>query len=299
MAHRRRKKSPNLGTVPGQVVPISNGGHQLVSKGAAQTLLRGEIARALQDKDDYLSTFEGQQAGVPGMGSAPEVRHEPAGGVFTKFLHPAFTIMEFLRRSLPEEGWFDPGVNPRNPIQFQLGSFQVPSGLALWLYDYEYKVFRPSGVDPGDFIPAEVGRYSNQIGFDVTLSGKRDAQLSIQLDPQTTSLSRQEFEQQGNTGGASIFGNPPTASSAFDRATANSFASTAGPGTSLLPNRPNKFGPRGGPWTLVADEGTRVALNVVIFNRIRSPLAAVEGRLGGYLIQRQVSSSLINRVRPR
>lgn len=298
MAHRRKKKPLKSG-VSGQVVPFSNGGNEFVSQGAAKALLKGEIARALQEKDEYLSTFEGQQAGVPGMGPGPEVRHEPAGGVFKEFLHPAFTIMEFLRRSLPEEGWFNSKVNPRNPIQFQLGSFTVPQGLTLWLFDYEYRVLRNSGVDPGDFIPAETGRYSNQIGFDLTLNGRRDANLSLQLDPQSSSLSRQEFEQSGGTVASSIFGLPPTPTSAFERATANSFASTAGAGTSLLPNRPNKFGPRGGPWTLVAVEGTQVSMNVVIFNRIRSPLAAVEGRLGGYLIQRQVSSSLIQRVRPR
>lgn len=286
MAHRRRKKPAN--------------GQQAFTKlpqNQAQSLVRGALARAAEDQQEYYSAFEGQQTGVPGMGSAPELQHIPALGVFKDFLHPAFTIFEYLNRSLPEEGWYDPSISPSNPFKFQLGSFTVPQNQALWLFDYEFTVYRQSGIDPGDFVRAEDGRYANQIGTDITISQRREASLRFQLDPQNISATRQEFEKNvpeidGRTGQLN-----PT--DAFNRAASNDFATTAGPGTSLQPLRSNKFGPRDGPWTLVADEGARVALNVVIFNRIRSPLAFIEGRQAGYLIHRQVSSALIQRVRPR
>lgn len=289
MGHRRPRRSG--------LSPNGEAAFRTLPRQQAETLVRGALARAQETKDEYYSEFEGQQTGVPGMGPAPELRHEPAKGVFTKFLHPGFTIFEQLRRALPEEGWFDSSINPQNPFQFQLGAFTVPPGVALWLFDYEFTIYRPSGVDPGDFVRAENGRFSNQIGFDITVSRKRDANISFQLDPQPVSVSRQEFERAVPEVSGRRGAQQPT--SAFDRAGANSFASTAGAGTSLLPARPNRFGPRDGPWTLIADEGAKVALNVVIFNRVRAPISTIEGRQAGYLLNRQVTSSLINRVRPR
>ena len=80
---------------------------------------------------------------------------------------------------------------------------------------------------------------------------------------------------------------------------ARTFASTASPGTSLLPRRPGVQGPRGGPFTFVVDEGASIGLNVVIFNALTSPIAAIGGRLAGYLIHTNLSSALLQRVRPR
>jgi hypothetical protein len=243
-------------------------------------------------RDEADSAYIGQEAGVPGMGVTPLLAHEPGGRVVHQLLHPAFSILEQLYRILPEEGWFSAAVSPRNPVQFELGSFEVPRGQALWLTDYEFSVYRPSGVDPGDWVKSTNSRFSNVMGFDVTVSGSRISNLSYQLDPVPVALSRQSFE--------APVGAPRVATAAaFDRAQANSFASTAGAGTSLLPVRRQTQGPEGGPFTFVVGQGAQVALSCVIFNPIPSPVTCVEGRQAGYLIHENLSESLLNRVRPR
>lgn len=241
-------------------------------------------------QDNAATAHFGQEAGVPGMGRAPALQHQPGGRVVQDLLHPSFSIFEQLYRVLPEEGWFSPLVSPTTPVQFQLGAFEVPRNQALWLTDYEFSVYRPSGVDPGDFVQAAQGRFSNVLGFDITISGQRDANLSYQLDPVPVVLQRQEFE--------APIGNPRSPA-AFNRAAANSFASTAGPGTSLLPVRRQTQGPEGGPFTFVVGEGSQVALNCVIFNTVPSPLSAIQGRHAGYLLHQNVSEALLNRIRPR
>jgi hypothetical protein len=234
----------------------------------------------------------GQEAGTPGQGAPPSLVHAPGGALVEGLLHPSFSILERLYRVLPDEGWFSPAVSPTRPIQFELGSFLVPENQSLWLFDYEFTVFRPSGVDPGDFVAAAAGRFSNVMGFDVTISGSRASNLAYGLDPAPVSLTRQAFAAP-----PSPFGPTPTAD--FNRAAVNSFASTASPGTSLLPVRSTVQGPRDAPFTLVARQGSQVSLSCVIFNTVTAPIAAIQGQLAGYLLHTNLSESLLNRVRPR
>lgn len=263
----------------------------VVSRAAAAAVVRDAQGEIKSRQQRIASEFQGQQAGPPGLGEPPTLTHEPGGAVVHDLLHPAFTIHETLDRVLPEGGWFDPDLSPQRPVQFQLGAFTVPKGQSLWLFDYQFQIYRPSGVDPGDFLPAAPGRFSNQIGFDVTVGGSRNASLSLQLAPQPVSLARQAF--------APPIGFDAATQDQFNRASAGNFASTASPGNSLLPVRPNVMGPRGMPFTLVAGEGSVVALNVVIFNTVRSPISTIEGRQAGYLIATNTSTALLNRVRPR
>jgi hypothetical protein len=269
---------------------------------AAAALVREAQGETAEREEQLQSEFFGQQAGVPGMGDAPELRHEPGASVLAnKLLHPAFQIMEREYRALPEQGWFTPDVNPKRPIEFQLGSFEVPRNQALWLTDYQFQVFRPSGVDPGDFVVAAPGRFSNQIGFDISARGKRQSNISYQLDPQPVFQGRPEYQPQITPPSGFFAGPGPGTGAAdpFNNAAARTFASTASPGTSLLPRRPNVQGPRGGPFTFVVGEGAAVSLNVVIFNALTSPIAAIGGRLAGYLLHVNLSSALLQRVRPR
>jgi len=253
---------------------------------------RRERARALRGID----AREGQDAGVPGMGEPPALVHEPGLSVMRRLLHPVFTPFEFLRRIQPKDGWFSPTVDPQHPVQFQLGSFTVPQNQLALVMDYEFAVYRPSGIDPGDFVRAANGRFSNQMGFDVTIDGVRPANTSFQLVPQPAPVARQQFEPPFIAPSA---GAGPAQNEAFVRARANSFAATAGPGTAMLPLRPNVLGPRSGPFTFIADQSSQVALACVIFNRLRSPISCVEGRLAGFLIETQVANAILNRVRPR
>jgi hypothetical protein len=270
---------------------------------AAAALVQEARGEHEEREERLQSEFFGQQAGVPGMGDAPALYHEPGASVLAnKLLHPAFQIMEREFRALPEQGWFAPEVNPKRPIEFQLGAYQVPRNQVLWLTDYQFQVFRPSGVDPGDFVVAAPGRFSNQMGFDISVRGKRQSNISYQLDPQPVFEGRPEFQPQITppSGGGFAGPGPGTgASDPFNNAAARTFASTASPGTSLLPRRPNVQGPRGGPFTFVIGESAAVGLNVVIFNSLTSPVAAIGGRVAGYLIHTNLSSALLQRVRPR
>ena len=273
------------------------------SPAAAATLARiaGELGTGVSLEEDarrarLLSSYEGQDAGVPGQGAPPILVHDPGGSVLRHLLHPVFTPFEFLRRIQPENGWFGAAVTPSHPVQTQIGSFGVPAGQLALVMDYEFAVYRPSGIDPGDFIRAANGRFSNQLGFDITVDGTRPANTSFQLVPQPAPVARQEFEPDVIVPGT---GAGPAAAAAFRRAAASSYAGTAGTGTALLPARPNVLGPRSGPFTFIADEGAQVALSTVVFNRLRSPISCIEGRVAGFLIQTQVANAILNRVRPR
>jgi hypothetical protein len=231
---------------------------------------------------------EGQSAGPSGLGQEPQLFHQPGGDIVEGLVHPTFGIIERLFRKLPEESFFLPSVSARKPVQFGIGSFQVPESTAFWLWDYEFSIYRPSGIDPGDTIKAAEGRFSGFMGFDITFNGRRLSDLRYELDPTPITLQREEFEN---------FLAP--SASAFTQQAANSFASTASPGLSLLPVRSQVQGARDAPFVLIAENGTDVALSCVIFRPITSPIAFVEGRMGGYLVQDQTASALVNRVRPR
>lgn len=238
-----------------------------------------------------MTTYGGQSAGPPGFGGEPTLIHEPGGDLIRRLVHPdAFTTFEQLYRSLPEDSWFSPLTRPSRPVQFELGSFTVPQNQHLYIYDYEFSVLRLSGVDAGDYVKAEDYRFSGVLGFDLNLSGRRLSNLLYQLDPVPTLASRPTYE-------------PPIGARAvpaqFDRSVAQSFAANASPGTSLLPATPKRQGPRDTAFTLVAKQNDRVSLNCVIFKTITTPVAAIEGRVAGFLLHTQASNALINRLRPR
>jgi len=263
---------------------------QLSGCGDVVTLPANSAWEALGNAAKESKQIHSREAGPPGMGPAPEKVHEPGGDVIRRLKHPVFTTFERQWSKLPQEGWFSPNVNPSSPIIFELGSFTVPSDQALWLFDYEFWVARPSGIDAGDFQRAEAGRFSNQMGFDLTIGGNRPSDLMYELDPQPVVLDRSAFE--------------PTVSrvasaGAFNRSAAATFALTAGPGTALLPVRRAVQGPENYPFTFVVGQGRVVALSCVIFNRIRAPLAAVFGRIAGYRLGYTMSEALVNRVRPQ
>jgi len=238
----------------------------------------------------------GQSAGPPGQGPEPPLVHQPGGEVVQGLLHPAFKILNETYRALPEESWFDPTVSPQKPVQFELGAFTVPADEQFWMFDYEFAVFRQSGVDAADILRAEEGRFSGVLGFDIKFTGRRLSHLLFQLDPVPVVFARQTFE----TPTVSFpFRRDVSKPSQFVRSAVQSFAANASPGLSLLPVTSQRYGPRDAPFTLIAQQGDRVSLSCVIFRPIPSPVSAIEGSIRGYLIHTQISSALINRMRPR
>lgn len=223
-------------------------------------------------------------AGPPGTGPEPTLVHEPGGDVMRRLQHPAFKTIEQMRRAGPPANgsWFHPSVSSKNLVQVDLLSYTVPRGQQLWIFDYEFTIYRQSGLDPAGLVVAEEGRFATTIGFDVTVNGSRMGALLYGLEPVPTGL-------------------PGAASSTAPQAAGSnaSYLGTPTQGLSLLPARSAVQGARGMPFTLIAEEGSRVVLTAVIFNRLRCTVGAIEGKFGGYLVGTNFANSLVARMRPR
>jgi hypothetical protein len=266
-------------------------------------VVRGSAAKAIERayrefptpaQAEHRRTY-GLGTGPPLANEEPEVMHLPGGSVISQIMqHPAFETVEALDRVLPEASFFSPTVSPNRPFTFEVLAYEVPAGQDLWFSDYTFAVLRLSGVDPGDFVYAEAGRFSGVMGFDVQVSQKRPSDLRFQLDPRPIPLERPTFTQ-----AAGAFGVPPASADAFDAAAAQSFGSTSGQGSSLLPVRPQVQGPRTGPFTIIVGEGQTVSLSCTLFRPLLSPIAAIEARLAGFTIHTNMSRTLLNRLRPR
>lgn len=234
----------------------------------------------------------GQETGPPGMGDPGPVVRIPGGNLLTQFQHPTFTTVEQLYRVLPDDSFYSPSLRPNKPVQFELGAFTIPDNQEFWLYNYQFRVFRLSGFDAGDFLPAEEGRFTGVMGFDVAVQNKRTSSLLYQLDPVPIQVQRQTYDQ------------PPNAranAAQFNRSAAQSFAANSSQGLSLLPVRSQRQGngPEIGPFTMIAHQGDKVALSCVIFKTVPSPIAFIEASMTGYLIGSNIGSALTHRQRPR
>ena len=263
---------------------------QIIDRRPPRQLLAEELELTrLQD-----AGAAGQSAGPAGIGPEPALHHLPGGELITGLQHPSFTTVEHLFRVLPEDSWYDINLTPSRPNQFEMGSFVVPDGQTFLVTDYMFAALRQSGQDPGDFVVAAPYRFSGYLGFDIKVNRTRLSNLFYQLDPAPVQFSRQSFEPQNTVGP-----DARVTQAQFNRAQANSFGSTAGAGTSLLPPRPQVQGARGMPFTIVAGPGAPVTLSCVIFNRVMVPLAGLQASVAGYLAPATLLSSLLNRTRPR
>lgn len=270
-----------------------------VAAGAVASLVQRETPRQLieRERPAVLQGLQGRQAGPPGVGSIPDAVHEPGGDLLRGMLHPAFEVYDGLFETLPEEGMFNPNLNPSKPFQWTLGSFKVPEGQALWLSDYDFGVLLFDGVNPGDYRVAEAGRFRGVLGFDLTVMERRQSHLNYQLDPVPVATGRQQFEEVVTRDAPGIRGG--TRSEKFFRNQASSFAAVSGQGTSLLPAGDHVQGPRNKPWTWIIEDGDTVAVKCVIFRPLRTPIGGVYGRLAGHLIHVNTSRTLVNRMYPR
>ncbi len=130
------------------------------------------------------------------------------------------------------------------------------------------------------------------MGFDLTQSGRRNANVEYQLDPQPQIVQNPAFDRP--------IGSPRMPSTAeFERAQANSFASVAGVGTSLLPVTDQVLGPRRQPFTFIIPADSVVTARAIIFRTISAPIAAIAAKISGHLLHQQTAEALIQRIRPQ
>ena len=254
----------------------------------------------------------------PGYGEAPPYAPYPgegtrlgcdanrvmlAGGALNSLLvNPEVVPFEQLYRRLPEEGMFLDSVTPERPFTFELGSFRAPETVCLALFDLRPDIYRFSGVDAGDTVPVEARRFSSVLGFQVSVDQAQPGNILYQIDP----VPIQTFQQAFTTpigGGAEL--SPAIAAalgaangSRFNIAAASSFASAAGAGTSLLPQRPTRYGPQNAPFTLYVRPGQTVQIRCVIFNPIPSPIAFIEYDIAGFMMPDTYLRSLTECMKP-
>jgi len=241
----------------------------------------------------------------PGLGEGPPIapyegqgsllgcnaaRMQLAGGALASLMvNPSVTPFEQLYRRLPEEGMFLDSVSPENPFSFELGAFKVPDTMTLLLFDLRPDIYRFSGVDAGDTVPVEARRFSSVMGFQISVDQQQPGNLLYQLDPVPIQTFTQAFTTPAVAAGAEL---PPALAalfgaaqgSRFNIAGASSFASAAGTGTSLLPQRPTRYGAGSVPFTLYARSNQTVQIRCVVFQPIPSPIAFIEYDIAGMLI---------------
>jgi len=252
----------------------------------------------------------------PGMGDPPPYAPYPgegttcgasrvhlAGGALNSLLvNPEVVPFEQLYRRLPEEGMFLDSVTPETPFTFELGAFRAPETFCLALFDLRPDIYRFSGVDAGDTVPVEARRFSSVLGFQVSIDQAQPGNILYQIDP----VPIQTFQQAFTTPQVGNGELPPAIAAAlgaangsrFNIAAASSFASAAGAGMSLLPQRPQRYGPQNAPFTLYVRPGQTVQIRCVIFNPIPSPIAFIEYDIAGFMMPDVYLRSLTECMKP-
>lgn len=245
-----------------------------------------------------LSPQAGQRLGPGELGASTTRafnvdRFVMAGGQFSSdILHPTVTPFEQLYRRLPEEGMYSSEVSPSNPFVFELGAFVVPDFMSLLIFDLRPDIYRFSGVDSGDFIPVESRRFGSIMGFDLTIDQRRQGNTYFELDPVAIQQTSQQAFKSNNT-------TLPTFNQGqFAIGRANQFASVAGVGTALLPQRPTRFGALNIPFTLFARSKQTVQVRCVIFRRVPAPIAFIEYDIAGVLVPEEWTNGMLEAVKP-
>jgi hypothetical protein len=236
----------------------------------------------------YSETHPGESSGSR-IETCGAQRVQLAGGALnTLLVHPEVTPFERLYRREPEEGMFLDTVSPENPFTFELGAFRAPDTFTLLLFDLRPDIYRFSGVDPGDTLPVEARRFSSIMGFQVSVDQRQPGNIEYQLDPAPIQNFPQAFTPP--VGLASEL--PPALARAvgarnnsrFNLAASSSAASASGAGSSLLPQRPTRYGALSIPFTLYIRPGSTFQVRCVIFNPIPSPIAFIEYDIAGLMI---------------
>jgi hypothetical protein len=213
------------------------------------------------------------------------------GAIQGLIMHPSITPFEQLFRRLPEEGMFAVGVSPEKPFSFELGAFRVPGNMALMLFDLRPDIYRFSGIDAGDFVPVEARRFGSIMGFEITVDQKQPANIQFQVNPVPI--------QRGTPQAYTVpIGQGAQPQSAVNIATASAFGTAAGPGLSLMPQRPTRYGPLSVPFTLFARSGQTVQVRCIIFRRIPSPIAFIEYDIAGMMMPEQTLDAMLGCMSP-
>lgn len=239
-------------------------------------------------------TGYGRSDGPPYAGPAPQLVHRPISSLIDTLRHPATTPVERVWRKLPEAGFFRPELTPARPITFDIGNLQVPSNMMGWITDYRFSAWRQSGIDAGDVFRAEDGQFSARMGFDLTIDeGIRQGNIAYQLDPTPINVGSSGYQPQIPQ---TRDNQPP---GYFEENASRSFGGIGGAGSSLLPLRSQRQGPRQGPFSFIVESDHTIFLKGTVFRELTSPIAFIQGQIAGFLLHVSVAKMILARIEPK
>lgn len=240
-----------------------------------------------------MSRPAGARAPVPmvdvAMGASGALRVQLAGGFLPQLaLHSSLIPIEQLYRRLPEAGIFT--ATPSRPCTVSMGDYQVPSNQLLFLLDWRFDVYRPSGAIAGDTIPVHERSWSLQIGWDVLFSNRHP--------PGTTAFEIvPSVPPPGMVNDQPLFG-VPSADDAFNRIRALSQQIPSGAGASMLPQRHRRDVQPVMPFTYVVAPNQVVQFRMVAMQPITSPLAFFEAEFSGLLVPATAFDRFVSSAAP-
>lgn len=205
-----------------------------------------------------------------------------AGGQLSSYITPTAIIpLEFVWRKLPPDGIFT--ATPSTPVQFDLGSFQVPQSQGFVLLDYRFDIYRPSGCAAGDFVPLEANRLPTQVGWNLRSNANIQGNYHYELNPSPAAEASPAYQSNPNPG--FIPGGPsqPATDDRFQAARYQQVQAASGD-LSMMPQRHHREGllhvPA--PWLLHSNQSITPSCHIM--RGVQIPIAFFEAEIFGFLL---------------
>jgi hypothetical protein len=235
----------------------------------------GQAAAAAPDEPSSIVTNPTNQA----------IRVQMAGGQLLQLLMPeAITPVEQVYRRLPNEGLYT--ATPQNSFVTELGSYRVQQSQVLLLLDYRFDVYQP-GAAAGDALPVAPRQLAVSLGWDVTFSQMRRADLRYELLPSPASATRQAFAQRmtgGNIPSDAAGQGYQAGQNEFDAARFQSGQGPSGAGLAMQPQRHRRDAQLDLPFTFVVPANNTITFRSIAFQAVPIPIAFLEAEWSGVIL---------------
>lgn len=245
----------------------------------------------------YCPVPAGPTAAMPPPGGVLPVdlhRTLALAGPFSEYTrHPELEDFEQSFRVEPDGSWFSVDRSPRSPVQFEIAAATTGDNQMLLIYDYSVEVFGFSGVNAHDFEPLEEGRHSGAFGYVLRVNSRSPGALRYRLDPISPSLKPLAPQIQNALPNGTYIPGPDM----YARTLADQFASSAGFGASVHPQKRGRYGAPNVPFTLFVQPNAALDITGVIFNQIESPIAFIQAMVSGYSCSAKLGQKILDDLR--
>jgi len=217
---------------------------------------------------------------APGTDRVATVRAQVPGGQALSYVQSDKLLwFERVYRKLPPKGTFS--ATPSKPLTFTMGSFRVPKNQVLVVTDYSFNIYRFSGASPGDYLPIEENRLSTQVGWDITVDGSRQADLSYELIPSVETQSAAAFPIASTS-------DDPAQDYQFEQVRQMQNQGAVPAYGSLMPQRIVRPGRTPVANNYVAQTNSNLNVSCSIIRKIPIPIAFFEATLSGMLMPQSI-----------